>query len=201
VTNQRASDPYCRFVESAAASIACDWPVLQTTIRSTAWVAVMQGGKRMVCLPQNGLPSFHRLPSNQSANLRSELLPSPSKYACAGSTDDASNGRTATVVRYGVFTPYRFQVLSLLFSGSQPAFKEGAESLLSAHSLMGLGQQRADGLPHECYKKETIGSGSKWVRLEHSDILRRLNTCRWSAGGNDAPGNPRTNWKQHATAQ
>src|SRR2546430_17371221 len=94
----------------------------------------MQG----VCLPQSGLRLFHRLASNQSANLRSELLPSPSKYACAGSMDGASNRRTATVVRYGVFTPSRFQVLTLPFSGSQPAFNKGAESLLSAHSLMGL---------------------------------------------------------------
>ena len=140
MTNQRPSDPYCRFVESATVSSACDWPVLQRTIRSKGCAAVLQGGKRMVCLPQNGLPLFHRLPSNQSANLRSELLPSPSKYARAGSVDDASNGRTATAVRYGVFTPSRFQVLSLPFSGSQPAFNKGAESLFSAHSysLMGL---------------------------------------------------------------
>src|SRR5437870_1840531 len=103
----------------------------------------MQGGKRLVCLPQNGLPLFHRLPSNQSANLRSELLPSPSKYACARSSEDALNGRTATIVRYGVFTPSRYQVLSLLFSGSQPAFKEEAECLFSAHNFNG--KKRADG--------------------------------------------------------
>ena len=134
MTNQRPSDPYCRFVESETASIACDWPLLQRTIRTKGCAAVMQGGKRMVCLPQNGLPLFHRLPSNQSANLRSELLPSPSKYARAGSMDDTSNGSTATAVRYGVFTPSRYPVLRLLFSGSQPAFQEGAEYLFSAHS-------------------------------------------------------------------
>jgi len=138
VTNQRPSDPYCRFVESKTASSSCDWPVLQTTTWSTGWAAVVQGGQRMVCLPQSGLPLFHRLPSNQSANLRSELLPSPSKYASAGSMDDASNGRTARALGHGVFTPSRYPVLSLLFSGSQPASKKGAESLFSAHSLTGL---------------------------------------------------------------
>ena len=138
MTNQRPSEPYCRFVESVTASIACDWPVLQTMTWSTGWAVVMQGGKRMVCLPQSGLPLILLLPSNQSANLRSELLPAPSKYTCAGSMDDASNGRTPATPGYGVFTPSRYPVLSLLFSGSQPASKKGAESLLSAHSLMGL---------------------------------------------------------------
>ena len=151
MTNQRPSDPYCRFVESATASSACDWPVLQRTIRPTGWAAVMQGGKRMVCLPQNGLPLFHRLPSNQSANLRSELLPSPSKYARAGSSDGALNGRTARALGHGVFTPSRYPVLSLLFSGSQPASKKGAESLFSAHSLTGLNW--------------TTESGRAWRRL------------------------------------
>ncbi len=147
MTDQCPSDPYyCRSVESATALIVCDWTVLQTTVRSRGRAAVMQGGKRMVCLPRNGLALFHRLPSTQSANFRSELLPTPSKNARSRAMDDTSNGSTAATTGYGVFTPARYQVLSLFFSGSQPAFKAGAECLFSAHNFNGK-RERTDTAP------------------------------------------------------
>ena len=146
MTDQCPSDQYCRSVENVTASSICDWPVLQTTVRSTGQPAVMQGGKRMAWLPPNGLLLSHRLLQTKVRICASELLPSPSKYARAGAMDDTSNGSTATTDRYGVFTPYRYQVLTLLFSGSQPAFKEGAECLFSAHNFNGK-RERTDTAP------------------------------------------------------
>ena len=168
MTNQRPSDQYCRFVEIATASNRCDWPVLQTSIQFTGWAAVMQGGKRTVCLPPNGLPLFRRLRSNQGANLRFELLPSPSKYACGGLTADTSSGVIVATATYGVFTPYRFQVLSLLFSGSQPASKKGAEYLLSAHNLMGLNWTTESVRTMNVTKRKRLVLTRKRTRLEHS---------------------------------
>jgi len=157
VTNQRPSDLYWRFLESAAASTACDWPVLQTATRFAGWAAIMQGGKRMVCLPQNGLPLFHRLPSNQSANLRSELLPSPTKYACAVSMDGASNSSTATPARYGVFTP---SSLEFTFFGFSTVFQKRSKVPYSRRATHGTQLDNREPT-HECYKKEAIGTHSK----------------------------------------
>ncbi len=125
----------------------------------------------MAWLPPNGLLLSHRLLQTKVRICASELLPSPSKYARAGAMDDTSNGSTATTDRYGVFTPYRYQVLTLLFSGSQPAFKEGAECLFSAHNFNGK-RARTDTAPMNVTKRKRLTLARKRTGLEHSAASR-----------------------------